>query len=315
MTTPSVTLGEPLLQDMATHSTRRAAKALLFFSIGLGLAVLLAMMPGADMSGRPHSAVSMASMASMMPQRQAAIGKAAVFQSRPLSSLRPSLSRQNLKPMQVSVDAAPRTLGETKRAFEAQIPRFLPSLAQSFVLEYLNDLHFYVFGPTYKYDALFALGLREIFAAGSKLAGSGDPEDLWKAICIALELDPAQTIKDAETMRDYANSTGPDDILKQMEGPEKPSDSVVAAAFEGSPKHSQFRSVGLLRVMEYSGFKMDKEKAAEWAKAAKIDNAKFIKDLQSYRKNIIKMKEGEEMLKGMAEREAKKKAESQAKAA
>merc|ERR1719387_3019155 len=151
-----------------------------------------------------------------------------------------------------------------------------------------------------------------LFLSGSKLAG-GSQEDLWTAICSALDLDGKQVTKDAEIMSEYAKSTSPDDILKQMEGTEKPSDSLVASSFEETGKHSQFRSIGLLKLMEYSGFKLDKDKAAQWAKAANIDNDKFMKDLQAFKTNMKRMQEGQDIMNDMTERLRKEKEAKKAK--
>merc|ERR1712151_234522 len=122
-------------------------------------------------------------------------------------------------------------------------------------------------------------------------------------------LDPEKIIQDANTMIAYANKTSPADILKQMDGTEKPSESLVASAFDEEKKHISFRSIGLFKVMEYSGVQIDKDKAAEWSKAAKIDNGKMMKDLQSFRTNLRRMQQGEEMMKDMMLRNQKKKAE------
>merc|ERR1712151_938078 len=97
--------------------------------------------------------------------------------------------------------------------------------------------------------------------------------------------------------------------MGQMEGTEKPSDSLVASSFEEGKKHINMRSIGLFKIMEYSGVQIDKDKAAEWSKAAKIDNDKLMKDLQSFRTNLRRMQQGEEMMKDMMARNQKKKAE------
>merc|ERR1712187_709525 len=80
----------------------------------------------------------------------------------------------------------------------------------------------------------------------------------------------------------------------------------VADAFSEVKKHTQFRSIGLFKLMDFSGVQPDKETAAKWATAAKIDNAKFMKDLQTFRANLRKMQEGLTMMKEWNERETKR---------
>lgn len=321
MANPSVTLGEPLIHGTASRSIRYSGKALtlLSFAIGLGLTVLLGLLQWANISDGPHSAIN---MASIMPQQQRALGTRALpWQSRPLPSwqspqlsqlprpqppFQPGLSRQ--RTTQVSA-FNPQPFGTTKDKFTSALPKILPPLFQSFIIEYLGELHFYVFSQNYKYDALFALGLREFFNAGSgaydKLAGTGEGDNLWSAICAAVGLDGEQISKDAETMTSYAKSTQPADILKQMTGDEKPSDPLVASAFEENPKHSQFRSIGLFKIMEFSGLQIDKDKTKEWATASKIDYDKLMKDLQLFRTSLRRIEEGEKMMKDMMDRREK----------
>eukprot|EP00747_Dinoflagellata_sp_TGD_P169643 gnl/TRDRNA2_/TRDRNA2_199139_c0_seq1.p1 gnl/TRDRNA2_/TRDRNA2_199139_c0~~gnl/TRDRNA2_/TRDRNA2_199139_c0_seq1.p1 ORF type:complete len:310 (+),score=67.11 gnl/TRDRNA2_/TRDRNA2_199139_c0_seq1:44-973(+) len=301
-------LGEPLVLD----TTSRSGKAVVCrgFAVGFGLAMILGLLPWAHVSDGRHPVIA---MASIMPQHQAAFGRKAFSwqSSRPQPPPQPTLWRQKPTPMQVSTAAvSPQTYGETKTKFERALPRFLDPLSQAFINDYLNDLHFYVFGRGFKYDALFALGLRELFAYGSdlyeKIAGAGEGEVLWSALCDAVGLDGQEVKKDADTMSSYAKATPPADILKNMEGTEPASDSLVAAAFQEN-KHSQFRSIGLFKVMEFSGVKPDKEKADEWCKAAKVDSVKFKRDLKLFKVNLRKMQQGEDMMKSMSDLEKKRK--------
>merc|ERR1712187_258700 len=98
------------------------------------------------------------------------------------------------------------------------------------------------------------------------------------------------------------------------EGTETPADPLIAGSFEGEKKHVNFRSIGLFKIMEYSGVQIDKDQAAHWSKAAKIDNEKLMKDLQSFRTNLRRMQQGEEMMKDMNARNQKKKNEKKAEA-
>lgn len=315
---PNDILGKPLMQEMAPHSTYCSRKALTFlsFAVGLGLTVLLAFLACADISEGQHSAIT---MPSIVPQHQMAFGKKALsWQPRPLSPFQPSFSQQKPRNMGVAAQAFnPPPFSVTNDKFANAYPKFLPPLFSSFITDVVNELHFYVYDIKYKYDPLFALGLREFFAAGSgaydQIMGGGEGEKLWSAICAAVDLDGAQVTKDAETITSYAKSTAPADILKQMEGTEKPSDSLLESAFDEFENYNQFRSIGLFKIMEFSGVQLDKDKAKEWAKAAKIDNSRFMKDLQNFRSNLRRIQEGEEMMKAMQARREKNVAAKKAK--
>jgi photosystem II biogenesis protein Psp29 len=310
----TLSLVEPFAQEVAARRSHCGGKATAFLSLSIALGFVLLLLPWADISGKQHAAIT---MISLQPPHQTVIGKNAASSSqlRPLRSFQPSSSWNKPQPTRglFSADATPRTLGDTKLTFQNALPRVLPSMYQAFIGEYLADLHFYVFSKSSKYDGLFALGLRDMFLSGSKLAGKGDQDDLWDAICTALDLDPNQVTKHADTMSKYAKSTSPDDIVKQMVGTEKPSDGLVAASFGETGKHSQFRSIGLLKLMEYSGFKLDKDNTAEWTKAAKIDNDRFMKDLQAFKSKMKRMQEGQNIMNDMTERLRKEKEAKKAK--
>lgn len=314
MANPSVILGERLIEDMPPRSTNFGRKALipLSFAIGFGLTLLLTMSPSADIGVSPQSAVNMGSI----PQQQMVFGKKAylpLFQS----------SQHKIDTMRVAATATetatnPRkfaqNFGETKTKFQKKVPITHPVFG-TFIGDVLNELHFYVFSPQYKYDGLFALGLRELFAAGrstyDKLQGSGEGDALWTGTCEAVGLDPDQVSKDADAMTTFAKSTPPADILKMMEGTEKAPDALVESAFaDEKKKHTNFRSIGLFKVMELSGVPIEKDKAAEWAKAVKIDNSKFMKDLQAFRSNLRKMQEGMKMMEDMSLRDKQRKEKS-----
>merc|ERR1719356_419692 len=264
-------------------------------------------------------------MAATIPHHAASIRPPQAFdkrQSLPLPPFSSRLSHQNLNTRRVSASAElfnPPPYSETSKKFMAAYNKLPATMFQTFIDDYLQSLHFYVYSRNYKYDALFALGLRELFVSAvstyEQLAGSGEGEKLWTAIVGAVGLDPAKITADAKTMVAYANKTSPADILKQMDGTEKSSEDLVAGAFDGEKKHIQFRSIGLFKIMEYSGVQIDKEKAAEWSKAAKIDNGKMMKDLQSFRTNLRRMQQGEEMMKDMMLRNQKKKEEKKEEAA
>merc|ERR1719162_2153970 len=96
-----------------------------------------------------------------------------------------------------------------------------------------------------------------------------------------------------------------------MEKPAAAADQRVADAFSGisTSLYSQPFSVGLFKIMEYSGVQATSDNVEEWAKALKVTAAKPVSDLETYRKNTAKLRQAEEMMREVEIREKKKLAE------
>lgn len=331
----SVALAEPLIQVKTSCNARCEGKTLARLSliIGLGFAVLLILLPWARSSDGQHFVVQepAITMASTIPRHQALFGKKAFsWQSHPLPSCQPSWSKQKPQTVQVSAETwNPPPYSDTLNKFYSLHsplinPMFVPLLSDN-----LCKVHFIVNSKQFKYDALFALGLRETFTAMfdtyERIEGAGKGEKLFSAFCSAMNLQSEQLIKDAETLTSYARSTSPEDILKHMEGTEKASDTVVASTFESKeiPRSAaELRGIGLFKLMEFTGVELNKAKAEEWAKAAKIDPTKFLQNLEAWRTTLRKVQAAEEMLNDAKKRgkrdkekpasEVKEKAEQEA---
>eukprot|EP00409_Alexandrium_fundyense_P000839 CAMPEP_0185913252 /NCGR_PEP_ID=MMETSP0196C-20130402/42989_1 /TAXON_ID=2932 /ORGANISM="Alexandrium fundyense, Strain CCMP1719" /LENGTH=279 /DNA_ID=CAMNT_0028634591 /DNA_START=278 /DNA_END=1118 /DNA_ORIENTATION=- len=196
------------------------------------------------------------------------------------------------------------------------------------------QLHLVTVDSRFKYDVVFALGIKEYFTGlmgtYDKLVASQQSEKIWNAMITALGLEPDKVTADAETVSAYASSTSPADILKHMEGPADATDASVGQAFESigsslysvswsiglfkimgieSSLYSVSFSIGLFKIMELSGVEVTKANVEEWAKALKIAPAKVTSDLETYKLNKNKLQQAEEMIREVEIREKKKLAE------
>jgi len=210
-----------------------------------------------------------------------------------------------------------KTVSETIDDFYKGYPQppVLP-MYRTFLVDFITQTHLSNVDSRFKYDAIFALGMRQYYTSlmgnYDKLVMSEESEKIWKSLVVAIGMKPDQVSADAEAAAKYASSTSPADILKHMEGTEKPSEGKVAAAFEsiGSSLYSITFSMGLFRIMELSGVEVTRANAEEWAKALKIEpTSKVTSDFETYKANQVKLQKAEEMLREIEIREKKKLAE------
>mmetsp|Transcript_109352 Transcript_109352/g.265785 ORF Transcript_109352/g.265785 Transcript_109352/m.265785 type:complete len:315 (+) Transcript_109352:77-1021(+) len=215
-----------------------------------------------------------------------------------------------------SVTNPVKTVADTIADFYKAYPQppVLP-MYRTFLVDFLTQLHLVTVDSRFKYDAVFALGIKEYFTGlmgtYDKLVASQQSEKIWNAMITALGLEPDKVTADAEAVSAYASSTSPADILKHMEGPADAADASVGQAFENieSSLYSVSFSIGLFKIMELSGVEVTKANVEEWAKALKITPAKVTSDLETYKLNKSKLQQAEEMIREVEIREKKKLAE------
>lgn len=209
-----------------------------------------------------------------------------------------------------------KTVEQTVADFyqEYSVAPVLP-MYRTFLIDFLTQLHLAVVDSRFKYDAVFALGIRQYFEGlmGSydKLMGAPASDKIWSAMMKALSLDPEKVKADAEAAASYAGSNPPAKILEHMEGAEAP-DARITEAFASirSKLFSMPYSVGLFRMMELCRVEVSRTNAEEWAKALKIQPpSKVTSDLDTYRQNQVKLQKAEEMVREIEIREKKKLAE------
>lgn len=208
-----------------------------------------------------------------------------------------------------------RTVSDTIDAFYKDFSEapVLP-MYRSFLIDFLTTQHLGIVDIRFKYDAVYALGLRRYFdglmGSYDKLVGGPMTEKIWVSLVKSLGMDPAKVREDAEAVEAYAGATSPSNMLGHMEGKDAP--AVIAEAFSSikSKLFTSSYSIGLFRMMELCKVEVNAANAEEWAKALGITPAtKVTADLETYRQNQLKVQRGEEMIREIEIREKKKLAE------
>jgi len=191
-------------------------------------------------------------------------------------------------------------------------PPVLP-MFRAFLIDALTSTHLAVVDSRFKYDSVFALGMKEwyfgIMGNYDKLMGGTEEVDkIWKAYCASLGFDAAKVTADAEAAVAYAKGTAPATILGDMEGAKGDLGESFGSISKGL--YSMPFSVGLFTVMKGAGVELSKANVEEWAKALKVTAAKTTSDLETYKQNQNKLQKAEEMIREIEIREKKKLAQA-----
>jgi len=237
--------------------------------------------------------------------------QSAAFTSQP-SLVRAQSSRTARRAVADKVKNPVKTVSDTLDLFwkEYAKPPVLP-MYRTFLIDFLTQLHLTKVNALFKYDAVFALGMTEYYTAlmsnYDKLVGAGESDKIWTAMLNALDLDTATVKADADAVAAYAKSTSPAEILSHIEGGSgaEPKVTEALSSIKGSLYSMSF-SLGLFKIMEYSGAEATKTNVEEWAKAMGLNVGKATSDLETYRQNKNKLQQAEELLREIEIREKKK---------
>jgi len=230
--------------------------------------------------------------------------------SAPLRGARTLVPRAATMPM--TLENSVKTVAETLDGFYKAYPQppLIP-MYRPILVDLLSQSHIVMVDTRFKYDSLFALGLKASFDAimGSydRVAGSAQTEAIWGAFMKAAGLEAAKIKADAEATASAAKASTPAIILEQLEGGETDLGKTLKGIQDGL--YNKFYSVGLFQVMELSGTEASKANVGEWAKALKVSEAKVLKDLDTYTAGKNKVQQAEEMFREIEIREKKKMAE------
>jgi len=214
--------------------------------------------------------------------------------------------------LQNPVKTVSDTLADFYKAYPQ--PPVLP-MYRPFLVDFITQTHLVKADSRWAYDGLFALGLWEYYSAlmgnYDKIVGVTESEKIWTAFVSAVGMDPDQVKADAEVVANYAKSTSPAQILEQIEGTSAVTEEKVGTALETTKTNmwSTSKSVGLFKLMEYSGSEVTKANVEEWAAAMKAPTGKISSDFETYKANKDKLQKAEEMLREIEIREKKKLAE------
>lgn len=209
-----------------------------------------------------------------------------------------------------------KTVADTNAEFwslyagEPLLPMFRP-----YVMDLITQSHLSLVDARFKYDAVWALGMRDYFelmmGSYDRMVREGESEKVWSAMTKALGLDGETVKADAEAARAYAKATKPAEILGALERTTPAPDAKVAAAFDGISKglFTNTYAVGLFRIMEYMGVELKKANVEEWVKALGLKSARATAALDTYLAFQKKLEQAMELLREMEIREKKNLAE------
>jgi len=209
-----------------------------------------------------------------------------------------------------------KTVADTNAEFwslysgEPLLPMFRP-----YVMDLITQSHLSLVDNRFKYDAVWALGMRDYFelmmGSYDRMVREGESEKVWTAMTQALGLNGEEVKADAEVARAYAKATKPAEILGALERTSPASDAKVAAAFEGISKSlfTNTYALGLFRIMDYMGVELKKANVEEWVKALGLKSSRATVALDSYLAFQKKLEQAMELMREMEIREKKNLAE------
>jgi len=232
------------------------------------------------------------------------------------------VERSSQRASHLGVTSPVKTVSEAIADFYRAYPQppLLP-LFRPFIVDFLTTTHLSVVDSRFAYDAVFALGVREVFdrimQPYDAFSLPGESEKIWAAFVRALGFQPEQVAADAEAAKSYAKTTPSSQVLAEIEG--GTASGLMGAAFSHIEKdlYSLPYGIGLFKLMEVSGAKIEKSNVEAWARALKVSPSRTARDLENFRANMNKLGKAQEMLRDNEIREKKelaRKLEEKAKA-
>lgn len=200
-----------------------------------------------------------------------------------------------------------RTIADSKRAFHAAFPHVIPSLYRRTADELLVELHLLSHQKAFTVDALFAVGLRQVFEAFTK---GYRPEShlgpLFDALCSCNGFDAAALMTLADTSQQAVEGHSLEDVQGWLaakgEGAPPALASVLARADQSDFHYSRLMAVGLLTLLAKAKGD-DTSDPSELAKLAHelseplgLTKERVEKDLGLYTGNLERMAQAVELM-------------------
>jgi len=208
-----------------------------------------------------------------------------------------------------------KTVADALRDFNDTFNRPVFSVYSSIINEFLASTHLARVCAAFRYDPIFGYGFTESFNDFlANYPNEGDRTLLFDAIIKALDLDRQQIRDDAEAVRSWLESVSSEDEVFSLL--DSPGNNKVAQALHyvaTAPYFEWFYSrvfgIGLFKIMEKVGVKIDQEALRRWSEKLNISIAKLEDEWASYGSAIEKMKVAEQLFAEVTAREKKKVAE------
>jgi photosystem II biogenesis protein Psp29 len=200
-----------------------------------------------------------------------------------------------------------QTVADSKRRFYAAYPRVIPGLYRRVVDELLVELHLLSCQQGFRADALFSLGLTQVFDNFTKGFQPDDRrEDLFHALCISTDLSATDLRRQAAELKQGISAHGEEEVsiwLKARgEGAPTPLRDMLQQATRNDFHYSRLHAVGLIALIQDLSGGNDQEPEAIRKRAATVgelmglQQEKLDKDISLYAINLEKMAQAVEMM-------------------
>ena len=199
------------------------------------------------------------------------------------------------------------TIADSKRAFHSAFPYVIPSLYRRTADELLVELHLLSHQKHFKADALFAVGLRQVFNAftrGYRPEQHLDP--LFQALCSSNGFDASALTQLADSSEQAVQGHSFDDVQRWLRdkgaGAPEAMAKVLERADQANFHYSRLMAVGLLTLLAKARGD-DGSDPAELAKLAHelseplgLAKERVQKDLGIYTGNLERMAQAVELM-------------------
>ena len=200
-----------------------------------------------------------------------------------------------------------QTVADSKRRFFAAYPRVIPGLYRRVVDELLVELHLLSCQQGFQADALFSLGLTQVFDNFTKGFQPEDRrEDLFEALCVSTSLSTEEMRRQASELTNGIFPHGEKEISSWLEargeGAPEPLKQVLQQATRADFHYSRLHAVGLIALIQDLSGGNDQEPEAIRKRAASVgeqmglQQEKLDKDMGLYASNLEKIAQAVEMM-------------------
>ncbi len=211
------------------------------------------------------------------------------------------------------------TLSDTKRRFYAQHTRPIGSIYRRFLEELMVEMHLLWVNSTFKYDAIYALGVVtsfDLFMDGYQ--PEQDKTSIFEALCTAVDARAEQYRQDAAQLKEDCTQLTSSDLLNllKLEGETLPDCRLTALLREiranETFKYSRLFTVGLLTLIGYGDEALLKDKdqlnglVDGMSKRLELPAEKMKKDMEMYLSNLEKMGQARLLMDEMVQTERKR---------
>lgn len=200
-----------------------------------------------------------------------------------------------------------QTVADSKRRFYNAYPRVIPGLYRRVVDELLVELHLLSCQQGFRADALFALGLTQVF---DNFSVGFEPierrEQLFSALCAAADLSAPELRQQAQQLRSSLAPHGEAEIRQWLEHKGEGAPAVLASVLQEAGRsdfhYSRHHAVGLIAALQDLAGANDQDpealrlRAREVGELIGLQQEKLEKDMGLYASNLEKMAQAVQMM-------------------